>query len=187
MIKRIEEIIKKFNDYDHYDYDNYEYKGIRSIKNLLVDKDYKPYIIDGAFNNNYVQYESVEAKDKDKNLSVKEFLNRTKPYLSDNINYHKAQGKIWRIHSNNKLIQRTPQGEFKIQLRMVINFISSIPDSDEARTIRTKSDNIAVMKGNETVEVIDELFKSFLQRYQEALEESMRGSNFIFDSVDSLY
>ena len=26
-----------------------------------------------------------------------------------------------------------------------------------------------------------------MQRYQEGLEESMRGSNFIFDSVDSLY
>ena len=32
-----------------------------------------------------------------------------------------------------------------------------------------------------------ELFKSFLERYQEGLEEAMRGSNFIFDSVDSLY
>ena len=27
----------------------------------------------------------------------------------------------------------------------------------------------------------------FLQKYQEGLEESMRGSEFVFDSVDSLY
>ena len=35
--------------------------------------------------------------------------------------------------------------------------------------------------------IIEELFKSFLQKYQEGLEESMRESEFIFDSVDALY
>ena len=60
---------------------------------MLVEKDYKQVIIDGAFNKNYVQYESVGGKDKDKNLSVKEFLDRIKPYLSDMINSHKAQEK----------------------------------------------------------------------------------------------
>ena len=89
-----------------------------------------------------------------------------------------------RIHSDNKIMGRTTQGEFKIQLSIVINFISSIPYSDETRTMRTKSGNIAVMMG---IEVIEKLFKYFLQRYQERLEESMRGGNFIFVSVDSLY
>ena len=32
-----------------------------------------------------------------------------------------------------------------------------------------------------------ELFKSFLQKYQEGLEVSMRGSEFVYDSVDALY
>ena len=44
-----------------------------------------------------------------------------------------------------------------------------------------------VMMGSETDEIIEELFRSFLQKYQEGLEESMRGSEFIFDSVDALY
>ena len=43
------------------------------------------------------------------------------------------------------------------------------------------------MIGSETDEIIEEVFKSFLQRYQKGLEESMRGSFFIFDSVDALY
>ena len=43
------------------------------------------------------------------------------------------------------------------------------------------------MMGSEADEVIEELFKCFLQRYQEGLEDSMRESNFIFDSVNSLY
>ena len=68
-----------------------------------------------------------------------------------------------------------------------INFISSKQDSDETRTMRTKSYNIAIMMGGETAEIIEELFKSLLQRYQEGLEKSMRGSEFIFDRVDVLY
>ena len=70
---------------------------------------------------------------------------------------------------------------------MAINFISSTERSDETRTMRTKSDNIEIMMGSETDEIIEELFKSLLQRYQEGLEESMRGSEFIFDCVDALY
>ena len=34
--------------------------------------------------------------------------------------------------------------------------------------------------GNETDEIIKELFESLLQRYQEGLEESMKGSEFFF-------
>ena len=69
---------------------------------------------------------------------------------------------------------------------MVINFISS-KDSDETRTMRSKNNNAEIMMGIETDEIIKELFKSFLQRYQEGIEESMRGSEFIFNSVDALY
>ena len=53
--------------------------------------------------------------------------------------------------------------------------------------MRTKSDNIEIMMDSETYEIIEGLFESLLERYQEGLEESMRGSKFIFDSVDTLY
>ena len=89
-------------------------------------------------------------------------------YLSDIINDHKTQGE-WRIH-----------------LTMTINYISS-KDSDETRAMHTKSNNVETMKGSETNEIIEELFKSFLQRYQEGLQESVRGSELLFDSVDVLY
>ena len=69
---------------------------------------------------------------------------------------------------------------------MAINFISSKKDSDETHTMHTKGDNIEIMMGSERDEIIEELFKSLLQRYQEGLEESMRGSEFIFDCVDAL-
>ena len=50
----------------------------------------------------------------------------------------------------------------------------------------TKSDNIEIMMGDETNDIIEELFKSLLQKYLEGLEESLRESKFIFDSVDLL-
>ena len=43
------------------------------------------------------------------------------------------------------------------------------------------------MIGSETNEIIKNLFESFLQKYQEGLEELMRGSEFVYDSVDVLY
>ena len=70
---------------------------------------------------------------------------------------------------------------------MKINFISSKDDFDETRIMSTWSDNIEIMMISETDDIIDELFKSFLQGYQEGLEQSMKGSEFVFDSVDLLY
>ena len=55
------------------------------------------------------------------------------------------------------------------------------------RLMHTKSDNIKIMMGSETDEIIEEHFESLLQRYQEGFEESMKGSEFIFDSADVLY
>ena len=53
--------------------------------------------------------------------------------------------------------------------------------------MHTESENIEIMIGSETDDIIDELFKSLFQRYQEGLEESLRENEFIFDSVDLLY
>ena len=108
-----------------------------------------------------------------------------KPYLSDLINKHKTHGSA-RYHSSNKLWIEKASSEWKIQLTMAINFISS-KDSDETRTMHTKSNNIEIMVGSETNEIIMDLFVSFLQKYQEKLEELMRASEFVCDSVDVLY
>ena len=52
--------------------------------------------------------------------------------------------------------------------------------------MHTKSNNIEIMVGNETDETIEKLFESLLQRSQEGLEESLKGSEFIFNSVNLL-
>ena len=49
-----------------------------------------------------------------------------------------------------------------------------------------KSDTIEIMMGSKIDKIIEEIFESLLQRYQKGLEESMKVSEVIFDSVDVL-
>ena len=85
-----------------------------------------------------------------------------------------------------KLINdKRKEGEWKIQLIMKINFISS-KNFIETRDMHSKSDNIEIMIGADTNEIIKIHFNSLLQRYQKGLEEPMRGSDFAFDYAESL-
>ena len=109
-----------------YDYDDIEYKGVRDVGNLFnmsVNEDYyKPIRTINVFDhrNNFMEYEIKG--DKDKILSVKEYLDMIRPYLSDIMNDHKIQGE-WKVHSGNKVIDYKTKGEWKIHLTMTINFI----------------------------------------------------------------
>ena len=47
--------------------------------------------------------------------------------------------------------------------------------------------NTEIMICDNVNDVVDELFESLLSRYQTGLKTSMRGSNFIFDSVQLLH
>ena len=51
---------------------------------------YKPILVKSSFKENYKYYESRD--DKDKKLSVKQYLYKIMSYLSDLINEHKAIG-----------------------------------------------------------------------------------------------
>ena len=68
-----------------------------------------------------------------------------------------------------------------------INFISLKSGSDGTRIMHTRSDNEEFMKGSHTDEIIKGLFESFLQKYEENLQNKMRGSDFEFDGVNFLY
>ena len=43
------------------------------------------------------------------------------------------------------------------------------------------------MIANNTDEIINELYHSLLHKYQISLEESMKGSDFVFDHINGLY
>ena len=141
-------------------------KILRDIRTFCESEEdyYEPVRTSNAFNNNYIEYESNG--DKDKTLSVKEYLDMVKQYLSDIITDYKTQSK------------------WKIQLTMKINFISS-KDSNETRTMHTTSDNTEIMISNKTDEIIEN-FLNLLQKYQVRFEKSMRGSKFVFDIIDLL-
>ena len=113
-------------------------------------------LVKSGYNNNYIQYESKG----DKILTLKEYLALIEHYLRELLNYYKSKG------------------EWKVQLIANINFISLKPGFDETRVMHTRSDNKEIMNGSDTDEVIEELFESFLQRYEQNLEEKMKGSEF---------
>ena len=53
--------------------------------------------------------------------------------------------------------------------------------------MHSRSDNIEIMIGDKTDEIIKEIFQSLLTRYQTSLETSMKGSYFVYDSIDGMY
>ena len=66
---------------------------------------------------------------------------------------------------------------------MAINFMSS-KDTNEMGIRHTKTDNIEIMIGNEKDRIIQKLFDSLLQKYQ---KDSMKDSEFVFDSITLLH
>ena len=82
LVKLVKTLDKK-EKYKYHDRDDLDYYGIRDIENLFnnVDDYYKPILVKSSFNDNYKYYES--RGDKDKKLSVKQYLYKIMPYLSD--------------------------------------------------------------------------------------------------------
>ena len=116
--------------------------------------------------NNYMGYESNS--DKNRNLSLDENLNKIETYPRDII------------------INLQNSDKWEIQLAIAINFISS-KDTEEERVMHSNSDNMKFTSWDDANEVVDELPKSLRSKYQEKLETSMKGSDFIFDSIQLLY
>ena len=165
--KYLDELDKRILRLDKYhDYDDFEDKGIKDIEKLFkisIDKDYyKPKLNKRDYNKNYAQYESKG----DKILSLKEYLNLIEKYLR-------------------KLLEEYKQkGEWKVQLTIEVNFISLKPGSDETHIMYTRSDNIEIMFGDDNDDIIEQLFESLLKKYEENLQNKMRGSEFEFDGVN---
>ena len=89
------ELVNKLNKkekYRYHDRDDLDYHGIRDIENVFdnIDDDdyYKPILVKSSFDENYKYYES--RGDKGKKLSIEQYLDMIKSYLSDLINKKKA-------------------------------------------------------------------------------------------------
>ena len=53
--------------------------------------------------------------------------------------------------------------------------------------MHVRSDIEEFMSGDDTNEIIESLFQSFIQRYEESLQNKMKGSDFEFDGINFLY
>ena len=83
----------------------------------------------------------------------------------------------------NIIINLQNSDPWEIQLTIAIKFISS-KDTEEQRVMNLNSDNISFTSYNDANEVVNESLRS---KYQDNLETSMKGSDFIFDSVQLIY
>ena len=70
--------------------------------------------------------------DKDEKLSPEEYLNMIRPDLRDLINKHKPRDKLNNNNNNNSIINNdndnnndTDRREWRIQLSIIINYIST--------------------------------------------------------------
>ena len=86
----------------------------------------------------------------------------------------------------NIIIDLQNSDAWEIQLTIAINFISS-KDSEEERVMHSNSGNIKFTPYSDTNNVIEKFVKSIRSRHQEKLEASVKGSDFIFDSVQLMY
>ena len=121
--------------------------------------------------------------DKYENLSPKEYLDMIRPYLRDLINDHKTPMEL----TDKVNINDTKFGERKIQLVMLNNCIFS-KDFEETRSIYSVSNPLRIFMGNDTEDIIDKLFDTILQKFQEVRETpNERGSEFIHENVGLLY
>ena len=94
---------------------------------------YKPIVARSSFEGNYVKYTSSG----DFTSSIGVYFENIKFYLSNLIYYYMLKG------------------EWKIQLSMQISFIS--PTNEETDIMHSKSDNIEIMRGRGTDEIVNML------------------------------
>ena len=127
-------------------------KDNKIIKNFFEKEEVnycKPVRVGDLWSNNYIEYENYG--DKNKTLSIKEYLDEIIPYLKDVINDHKKYD-TW-----------------KIQSTIAIHFISS-KDNDEECAIHSKIDNIEFITYDKADKVLEEYLESLLKRSKIGLE-----------------
>ena len=128
---------------------NYGIMKRRDIRILFDQEDYyEPRRANKFWNNNYIKYKNNG--DKNRNLSLDEYLNKIGTYL------------------RNIIVNLQNSDTWKVQLTIAISFISS-KDTEEEHVMHLNKDDIKFTSYNDANELVNKLFKSLHSKYQENL------------------
>ena len=75
----------------------------------------------------------------------------------------------------------------EITIIIEISFVSQKPGSDETHIMYSRSFCEDIMSGSETEEIMEKHIMQLLQKYQDNLQNKMKGSDFIFNGVNYLF
>ena len=143
------------------------YFGIRDIEKLYeyFNDDNEPMLIASSFDNNYTEYKIRGEKNKD--LSLKEYIFKITPQLIDLINEK----------------MNSTKDEQKIQLIIAIVF-KHTTDPTKNYTFYVRSKNILMLQADDANDILDKLLNSFFENYENKQNIQRNGSNYVFDYVD---
>ena len=114
-------------------------RDIRTLFEQHKEDYYKPKRVSYFWNNNYIEYEGNG--DKNRNLSLDEYLKKVEPYL------------------RNIITDLQNSDTQAIQLTITINSISA-KDAKQERVMHSRNDNIKIKSCNVVNAVTKELFES---------------------------
>ena len=102
--------------------------------------------------------------DKNKELLLKQYINKVIPYLSE-------------------LISKKKNDNQKIQLDIGVNFKHTV-DIEKKYAFYIKSKNIEILPGDDVNDIIKELTDSFYENYEDQLLKLRNGSGYVYDNVE---
>ena len=103
--------------------------------------------------------------DRTKELSLKQYIDKVIPYLSE-------------------LIEKKNTNQ-KIQLDVGINFKHTV-DREIKYTFHIKSKNMEILPGDNVNDIIKELTASLFENYEEEILILRNGSGYVYDNVEVL-
>ena len=156
---------EKYQHSDHHDLDYFGTRDIEHLYNDEINDYYKPILAKSSFEHNYVEYEI--RGDKNKNLTLEQYLSTITPELAQLINEKK----------------NSTQSEQKVQLIITVIF-KHVMDPIKKRTFYVKSKNIEMRSGHNTDDILNKLLESFLENYEREENILRNGSDYEFDCVD---
>ena len=147
-------------------FDSSSYYGLKDLEYIFGDPDdyYKPILAKDSFNGNHQMYSC--RGDKDRYMSISNYLDTVKPYLFALINEKKSTSSQ------------------KVQLVIAVNVIH-LTKSDRI-IFYVKSKNITTAPSDKTDEIIYQLYDSLFKYFEDKLMICRTDSRYVYESIEGL-